>query len=104
MTQINDSNTQLNNFYSTSLVVEILNRKGIELTHRQKLIEQIKLFDKDWYEDYYNITTEIMTFPSLTRFGDLEEKNDRTDFLVGLDYRNDPLDNESILSALILIG
>tara|TARA_R110002167_G_C12578506_1_gene643231 strand:- start:476 stop:778 length:303 start_codon:yes stop_codon:yes gene_type:complete len=77
------------------------------LTNKEKLINQLNLFEKDWYEDYCNYLTEIMIFPDLTKFGDLEEKYDRTELIC---MNNHILDTtpweagDGILSALILIG
>ena len=74
------------------------------LTNKEKLINQLKLFDKDWYEDYYNFTIDLMTFHDLSKFGDLEEKYDRTELICMNWPENDsPLEYDSILSALILI-
>jgi hypothetical protein len=74
-------------------------------TNKEKLISQLKLFEKDWYEDYFTFTIENIPFIDLTKFGDLEEKINRTDSILGLDSLadNDPLNNDGILSALILI-
>ena len=75
------------------------------LTNKEKLISQLKLFDKDWYEDYCNYTTNIMTFHDLTKFGDLEEKYDRT-INIQMNYHliDEPLEYPQFQSALILIG
>ncbi len=68
---------------------------------------QLNLFDEDWYEEYCDCLTVYRLYPDLKRFGDLEEKVNRTckeeNLEKWLDIDN-PLDYDSILDALILIG
>ena len=99
MTQLNKS-TPI--YFPEPLFKNILSYCG--KTNKEKLISQLNLFDKDWYEDYFNYNIEIMTFHDLPKFGDLEEKYDRTELICMNWPENDsPLEYDSILSALILI-
>lgn len=91
-------------YFPTNIFKQILsyNDMTIEI-NKKKLIKQLNLFDKDWYDEYFYYMIDLYQFSDLTKFEDFEEVCYRYEEIEG-DLPFIVLDNEFILNALILIG